>query len=122
MVVKILIVEDESIVALDLEQRLTILGYKVVGNVYSGLNAIKFLIDSEVDLILMDICLKGKLNGIETAIIIRERLDIPIIYASANSDLKTHELIKKTEPYEYLIKPFEDNQLQNAIINCFKLQ
>lgn len=120
MTIKILIVEDEGIIALDLEQRLKILGYEVVGIASSGLDALKLVKNNKVDLIFMDIFLKGKLTGIETAMLIRENFNTPIVYNSANSDFKTREEIKKTEPYEFLIKPFNDIQLQKAINNSLK--
>jgi len=118
MLIKILIVEDESIIALDLEQRLKNLGYEVVGIAHSGADALNLVKNIEIDLILMDIILKGKLNGIETAELIKKDVNIPIIYNSANSDLKTHKDLKKTEAYEFLTKPFDDIQLQRAINNC----
>ena len=121
MTIKIIIVEDESIVAWDLEQRLTLLGHEVVGIAASGADALNLVKNNEVDLIFMDIILKGNLNGIETAILIKKDFNIPIIYNSANSDSKTHEDLEKTEPYEFLIKPFCDIQLLKAISNSLKL-
>ena len=121
MVIKIIIVEDERIVAWDLEQRLKSFGYEVVGIAASGEDALNLVKTNEIDLILMDIILKGKLNGIETAMLIKEEFDIPIIYNSANSDFKTREEIKKTKDYEFLLKPFDDNQLQTAINNILKI-
>jgi len=120
--VNILIVEDEGIVAMDLELMLKVMGYTVIDSVPSGEEALKIVENSEIDIVLMDIYLKGELNGIETAIQIRYNFDIPIVYTSANTDLKTHPLIKQTEPYEYLIKPFTDFQLQQAIDKQLKLQ
>lgn len=121
MAIKIMIVEDESIVAWDLEQRLNLLGYEVICKAVSGEDALKLVKTNKIDLILMDIILKGKLNGIETAILIKKEFNIPIIYNSANSDFKTREEIKKTKPYEYLIKPFDDHHLQKAINNILKI-
>ena len=121
MVIKIMVVEDESIVAFDLKQRLESLGYEVVDIVSTGADAIQLVRNNEVDLILMDIILKGKLNGIETAILIKEEFNIPIIYNSANSDFKTQKEIKKTEPYGYLVKPFDDHKLEEAIKIILKL-
>lgn len=121
MTVNILIVEDEGIVALDLEHRLKLLGHNVIGIVSSGEDALKTVKSTVVDLIFMDIYLKGKLNGIETAILIKKDFDIPIIYNSANSDFKTREEIKKTD-HEYLVKPFDDTQMKKAINNSMKLK
>ncbi|MEL7668913.1 response regulator [Methanobacterium sp.] len=122
MTIKIIIVEDESIVAWDLEQRLKLLGHEVVGIAASGADALNLVKNNKVDLILMDIILKGNLNGIETAILIKKDYNIPIIYNSANSDFKTLEEIKKTEPYEYLVKPFDDTKLKKAINNALNCQ
>ena len=122
MAIKIVIVEDEAIVAMDLEQRLKIMGYEVVGIAATGADALDLVKNNEVDLILMDIILKGKLNGIETALLIRkENLAIPIIYNSANPDFKACKDLKKTKPYKYLIKPFDDIRLQKAINSVLKL-
>lgn len=121
MVIQIVIVEDEMIIALDLELRLKKLGYEVIGIAASGVDAIKLVKNNEVDLIFMDILLKGKLNGMETARLIEEEFDIPIIYNSANSDILTVEAVKNPNHYGYLVKPFNDIQLQQAIKNILKL-
>jgi Response regulator of citrate/malate metabolism len=122
MAIKIVIVEDEAIVAMDLEQRLKIMGYEVVGIAAKGVDALNLVKNNEVDLILMDIILKRNLNGIETALLIRkENMSIPIIYNSANPDFKACKDIKKTKPYKYLIKPFDDIRLQKAIKSILKL-
>ena len=121
MFTNILIVEDEMIIALDLELKLKNLRHNVTGTVSTGLDAIRFVNDNEVDLIFMDIFLKGKLSGVETALIIREKYDTPIIYNSANSDFITHEKVKKTENYGFLVKPFDDIKLQQVIDNIIKL-
>lgn len=122
MTIKIVIVEDEGIVAWDLEQRLQSLGYEVVGIAATGADALDLVKNNDVDLILMDIILKGKLNGIETALLIKkENMDIPIVYNSANPDFETCEDIKRTKPYKYLIKPFDDTRLQESIKSILKL-
>lgn len=121
MTVNILIVEDEGIVALDLEQKLKSLGHTVIGLVSSGEDALKAVRKDKVDLIFMDICLKGKLNGIQTALMIKKEWDIPIIYNSAYSDFRTRENIKENSHDEYLVKPFDDAQLQEAINTILKL-
>lgn len=115
MVIQIVIVEDEMIIALDLEQRLKKLGYEVIDIAASGADAIKLVKSNEVDLIFMDIFLKGKLNGIETARLIEEDYNIPIIYNSANSDILKIEAVKNPKHYEYLVKPFNNIKLQRAI-------
>ena len=111
----ILIVEDESIVALDIKDKLEHLGYNVLNIVSSGEKAIEEVTKIQPDLILMDIVLKGEIDGIETARQIRECFDIPIIYLTAHSDEKTLKRAKITEPFGYIIKPFVDEDLKSAI-------
>ena len=112
---KILIVEDEFIEAANLKKRLEKLGYTVVGMAATGQDAIKKTEDTYPDLVLMDIMLKGKMNGIEAAHSIRELHDIPVIYLTAYFDNKTLEMAKKTAPYGYILKPYEDMGLRSAI-------
>jgi len=113
--VNILIVEDESIVALDIKDKLERLGHNVLAVVSSGEDAINEVKKIQPDLILMDIVLKGEIDGVETARRIRDGLDIPIIYLTAHSDEQTLKRAKITEPFGYIIKPFVDRDLQNAI-------
>ncbi len=111
----ILIVEDESIVALDMQNRLRMLGYHVVGRATTGMEAIQQAETQQPDLILMDIRLQGPMDGIEAAAIIRKRKSIPVVYLTAYSDNETLKRAKLTEPHGYLIKPFEERELQTAI-------
>ncbi len=113
--VSILIVEDESIVALDIKDKLEHLGYDVLSVVSSGEKAIEEVKKSQPDLVLMDIVLKGEIDGIETARRIRERFNIPIIYLTAHSDTQTLARAKITGPFGYLVKPFVDSELHNVI-------
>jgi PAS domain S-box-containing protein len=112
---RILIVEDQKIVAEDIKEVLTKLRYKVIGIVSSGEEAIKKAEETQPDLILMDIKLKGEMDGIEAAKNIRAHLDISIVYLTAYSDEKTLERAKITEPFGYIIKPFEDRELHSTI-------
>jgi PAS domain S-box-containing protein len=112
---KILIVEDESIVARDLQRRLIHLGYDVVGAVPTGEEAIKKSSILLPDLILMDVRLKGELDGIEAATEIRTRYGIPSIYLSAYADNDTLKRASTTEPFGYLLKPFEERELHTTI-------
>lgn len=112
---KIYIVEDEAIVALDIEDGLTRQGYNVVGVVPDGEKALADLQSLPVDLVLMDIQIKGMLDGIETAHRIRESQSVPIIFLTANSDESILQRAKETEPYGYILKPFHDRQLHTAI-------
>ena len=111
----IMVVEDESIVSKDIQISLKNLGYSICGASSSGEDAIEKAKESNPDLILMDIMLKGKLNGIETAHIIKEHIDVPIIYLTAYADESTLSKAKITEPYGYIIKPFEEIDLQTSI-------
>jgi two-component system, response regulator PdtaR len=103
---KLLIVEDESIVALELESRLTDLGYSVCGIVASGEDAINLAIAEKPNIILMDINIKGPIDGVVTAEKIKEIIDIPIIFLTAFTDSNTLQRAKITEPYGYIVKPF----------------
>ena len=111
----ILVVEDESIVSKDIQMSLKRLGYEICGSGATGEEAIDLAREKVPDLILMDIMLKGKLNGIETAHIIRESIDVPIIYLTAYADESTLSKAKITEPYGYIIKPFQEIDLHTSI-------
>ncbi len=111
----ILIVEDENIIALDLRARLSGLGYRVVGMVPSGEDALLQVEQQRPAIVLMDIVIKGKLDGVQTAQLIRERFHIPVIYLTAYSDETTLARARVTEPYGYILKPFEDRELHTAI-------
>jgi len=113
--VSIMLVEDEIIVAADVKLRLESMGYQVLGIVDNGEEAIKTAGEEKPNLVLMDIVLKGEMDGIEAAQKIRELYDIPIIYLTAYSDAKTLERAKVTEPFGYVLKPFEDREIQSAI-------
>jgi two-component system NtrC family sensor kinase len=108
---KILIVEDENIIALDLKARLIHLGYSICGIVVSGELAVQQAEALGPDVVLMDIVLKGTLDGVQTAEIIRTRLDIPIIFVSSFSDSETINRAKATNPFGYILKPFEEREL-----------
>ena len=112
---KVLIVEDELLVAADIEESLEILGYKVIGSVASGEAAIKKVNEQLPDIILMDIMLKGNMTGIDAANAIRQKHDVPIVYLTANADIATIEKAKVSLPYGYIIKPFTEKDLQTNI-------
>ncbi|MBN2415306.1 PAS domain S-box protein [bacterium] len=111
----ILVVEDERITAEDVKYRLTALGYTVTETVVSGEDALKTLEHTLPDLILMDIELKGSLNGVATAEIILRDYSVPVVFLTAYADKTTIEKAKKTEPYGFILKPFEDSELQGVI-------
>jgi two-component system, response regulator PdtaR len=111
----IMLVEDEIIVAADVKNRLENMGYAVLGIFDTGEEAIQKAGELKPDLVLMDIVLKGEMDGIDAAQKIRELFDIPLIYLTAYSDEKTLERAKVTEPFGYVLKPFEDREIQSAI-------
>ena len=112
---KVLIVEDESVVALNIHLRLEGANYRVAGIADSAATALQLTAHTAPDLILMDIRLKGNLDGIETARLIRENYDIPIVYLTAYIDEETLHQAKATLPYGYILKPFETAELCTAI-------
>ncbi len=112
---KIIVVEDERIVAKDITKRLKNLGYVVLASVSSGEEAIKKLAETPPDLVLMDIQLKGEIDGIEAAEQIRTDFDIPVIYLTAYADENTLQRAKTTEPFGYILKPFDEKDLHTAI-------
>ncbi|MEW6126762.1 MAG: response regulator [Acidobacteriota bacterium] len=112
---KILIVDDEIIIARELEARLTLLGYEVTGIASSGREAIALIEETEPDLVLMDIVIKGDLDGIETAAKIRRRWSIPVIYLTAYTDDTTLQRARITEPFGYIVKPFSERELRANI-------
>ena len=112
---RILVVEDESIVALDIQDRLESLGYEVPATVASGERAVEQAGALRPDLVLMDIQLQGRMDGVEAADQIRQRFGIPVIYLTANADHPTVQRAKVTEPFGYVIKPFEERELHTTI-------
>ncbi|MEH1894463.1 MAG: EAL domain-containing protein [Nostoc sp.] len=113
--VNILVVEDEFIVAMDIQNRLRKFGYTVLGLADSGEEAIKRAADDSLDLVLMDIHLKGKMDGVEAAQIIHNIFNIPVIYLTANADESTLNRAKGTEPFGYILKPFKEKELKFTI-------
>ncbi|MGB9838647.1 MAG: GAF domain-containing protein [Methanothermobacter sp.] len=112
---KVMVVEDESIVAIDISQRLESLGYQVTATVSTGEKAVEMAEKTRPDIILMDIVLKGEMDGIEAAEEITKRMKVPIIYITAYSDEETLKRAKITGPFGYIIKPFEDRELHSVI-------
>ncbi len=112
---RILVVEDESIVALDIQSRLKNLGYTVSAIASSGEEAIHKVAETQPDLVLMDIKLKGQMDGVKTAEQIRARFDVPVVYLTAYADEATLQRVKVTEPFGYLLKPFEERELTATI-------
>lgn len=111
----ILICEDEALLAKDMEHSVRGMGYEVVGPVGTGEAAIQLCRENRPDLVLMDIKLKGEMDGIEAAGEIRKSADIPVIYITAYSMAELMDRIKSTKPYGYLTKPVNVPELSNAI-------
>jgi len=112
---KILIVEDEGIVARETEYRLKDLGYTVCGIASSGAEAIKKAEQADPDVVLMDIMLKGEMDGVYAAEQIRSKLGVSVVYVTAHADETTLQRAKLTEPMGYLLKPFNERELRAAI-------
>ncbi|MBT6515938.1 MAG: response regulator [Crocinitomicaceae bacterium] len=111
----VLVVEDESIVSKDIQYSLKKLGYEVVGSSATGAKAIELALDLKPNVVLMDIMLKGDINGIEASAEIKKSLNIPIIFLTAYADENTLEKAKITEPYAYILKPFKEIDLHTSI-------
>ena len=111
----ILVVEDESIIAIDIRNRVLNLGYGVSGAAATGEDAVAKAEELLPDLVLMDIKLQGEMDGVEAASRIRLDLDIPVVYLTAYANTSTLERAKFTEPFGYLVKPFDDTELKAAL-------
>ncbi|GAB4380775.1 methanogen output domain 1-containing protein [Methanothermobacter thermautotrophicus] len=112
---RILVVEDEAIVAMGITHKLESMGHRVVETVSTGKDAIMACKVHEPDLVLMDIVLKGEMDGIEAARRIRDQFNIPIIYLTAYADEEMLTRAKVTEPYGYIVKPFKSSELNANI-------
>jgi CheY-like chemotaxis protein len=112
---RILVVEDERIVALDLRTALEDLGYLVVGTVSSSDEALRIADQEPLDLVLMDIRIRGSQDGIATAGELRERHRVPVVFLTANADATTIERAQRIQPAAYLIKPYSTVALREAI-------
>jgi DNA-binding LytR/AlgR family response regulator len=113
--IKILVVEDEMIIGAKISMQLTSLGYAVTGILPRGEEAIAHVEENKPDIVLLDINLKGKFDGIETALRMQKLADIPIIYLTANADEATFNRAKVTKPYGFISKPYKQLDLQRAI-------
>ncbi len=119
--IKILVVEDEMIIGAKISMQLVSLGYEVSAILSRGEEAISHVQENKPDIILLDINLKGKIDGIETAARIQKQSNIPIIYLTANADDATFNRAKVTKPSAFIAKPFKQLDLQRAIeltISC----
>jgi DNA-binding response OmpR family regulator len=112
---RVLIVEDEALIAEELRERLSRLGFSVIAAVDSGEEGIAIATRERPDLVLMDIRLKGEKDGVQAAKEIREQVDVPIVYLTAHSDRRTVDRASKTDHDGFILKPFVRRELQSTI-------
>ncbi|MFH0968538.1 MAG: response regulator [Methanobacteriota archaeon] len=111
----ILIVEDDDIIARVVDWRLKNLGYGVCGRASTNAEAMELVSNKNPDLVLMDINIKGDIDGIETAKMIKQEYNIPVVFVTSHSDGITIERAKESNPDGFILKPFDDNDLRVAI-------
>src|SRR4026208_1642356 len=116
---RILVVEDQRPIAADIENTLQKLGYVVVGNVSSGEDAISTSDQVRPELVLMDVRLRGEMDGIHAAEIVRDRFNVPVVFLTAYADEETILRATKTTPFGYLVKPFNERELRATIEIAF---
>jgi DNA-binding NarL/FixJ family response regulator len=112
---RVLVVEDEGVVVLDLTRRLTALGYEVCGCADTAAEAVAVAAATKPDLVLMDIVLQGDVDGVDAAAEILKHRSIPIVFLTAHADAATIQRAKHVEPSSYLVKPFEESEMDAAI-------
>lgn len=115
MPASVLIVEDEGIIAIEIEMVLRDLGYRIAGKAKDGIRALDLLASTSPDIVLLDINLRDSISGIEVAKVIQEKYRIPFVFLTALADANTLEQVKDTMPYGYIVKPFNENDLRTAI-------
>ncbi len=113
--IRILIVEDEMLIAANIAMQLENYGYEIVGIIPRGEEALKVVANEQPDLVLMDINLKGEIDGIQTALAMQKTGKIPVIYLTANTDDAHFNRAKATNPYAFISKPFKKLDLQHAV-------
>lgn len=112
---KVLMVEDDMIIAADISMQLTKLGYEIIGISTGGEHALNMIENNRPDIILMDIVLTGKMNGIEAAQIILEKFQIPVIFLTSNFDDATFQKAITAKPYAFISKPFQKSDLERTL-------
>ena len=111
----ILVVEDDGIIAFEIQDRLERLGYSVPAIAISGNEALRLARSFSFDLILMDISLRGRMDGIETAQALKTERDVPVVYVTAHSDAETLHRASQTGPLGYVTKPFSDREFNKTV-------
>ena len=109
------VVEDDAIIALDLKRRIQKLGYKMVMSAAGAEDALKLAEHEHPDLVLMDIRIKGEKDGVDTALLLRKKFDIPVIFVTAYSDEDMRRRADEASPLGYLVKPVRDSDLKVAL-------
>lgn len=112
---RIMAVDDEAVITMQLKKRLTKMGYNVVGTASSGINAIEMARRLRPDLVLMDIVMPGDIDGIEAARVIKQEMDIPVVFLTAYANSKTIDKAKDVEPYGYIVKPFQEKEIKAIV-------
>ncbi len=112
---KILLVEDDDVIAKVADWRLKNLGYTVCGRATNAAEAMELVVNAKPDLVLMDINIQGDMDGIETAKMIKKGFNIPVVYVTSHSDGPTLERARETRPDGFIVKPFDDKDLRVAI-------
>lgn len=115
MPIKIFILEDEAIIAAEIQAILTKMGYQVIAKERNGDKALDRLSTISPDLALLDITVKGSLSGVDIAKVIKAKYHFPFVFLTSHSDLATLNQVKETLPYGYIVKPFTENDLRSAI-------
>lgn len=109
---KIIIIEDEALIAAEIKSTLGLLGHTVVGHAMNGDKALDLFAKEEADLILLDINIKGTLSGIDLAKVLRAKYSVPFVFLTSFSDKMTLDQVKQTSPYGYIVKPFNEHDLK----------
>ena len=112
---RVLVVEDEGIIARDITSMLEDLGYEISGQAGTGADALRLASSVAADLVLMDIKIRGAMDGIEAAATIRQQFDIPVVFLTSHADSDTLRRANETEPFGYVVKPFNEADLKVAI-------
>ena len=112
---RVMVVDDEAIICTQLEERLGSMGYEVVGTAFSGEEAIEMAGQRKPEVVLMDIVMPGKLDGIDASAIIREEMDIPVVFLTGYTDAKYVERAKMVEPFGYIVKPYQEREISATL-------